>query len=407
MLFYSKISVLIVSVVALVLSLTIPGLVNLMVTGTAMAVSSLLAPIIFGLYWKRVTNAAGVASMWGGLITAVIWQILGHPFGLHPVFIGLPISIVILLTVTFLTKPNTDDKIPSEKYRELYDIERREKLVKLGVLDYAQIDEGTSAQTALQNTITLAQFAESLGYERFWMAEHHNVPAFASSSPELIMMRLADATKRIRIGSGGVMLPHYSPYKVAENFRVLEAFHPNRIDLGMGNTIGTPIVNRTLNENKKGKLNYEQSIVDLTRYLSDQVDENHRFHGITANPVIPTVPQMWVLSTSVRNAKMAAKLGIGYTFGLFPLAGIDKLDIGIQAAKTYREEFKPSAFMPEPRVSIAPFVVVAETNEQAEAYAESLDLWLLGTDNFSELRQFPSVDTARHYPYTEEEKAII
>src|SRR5690625_4492053 len=116
MLFYSKISVLIVSVVALVLSLTIPGLVNLMVTGTAMAVSSLLAPIIFGLYWKRVTNAAGVASMWGGLITAVIWQILGHPFGLHPVFIGLPISIVILLTVTFLTKPNTDDKIPSEKY---------------------------------------------------------------------------------------------------------------------------------------------------------------------------------------------------------------------------------------------------------------------------------------------------
>src|SRR5699024_7355674 len=102
----------------------------------------------------------------------------------------------------------------------------------------------------------------------------------------------------------------------------------------------------------------------------------------TANPVIPTVPQMWVLSTSVRNAKMAAKLGIGYTFGLFPLAGIDKLDIGIQAAKTYREEFKPSAFMPEPRVSIAPFVVVAETNEQAEAYAESLDLWLLGTDNF-------------------------
>src|SRR5699024_11248977 len=100
----------------------------------------------------------------------------------------------------------------------------------------------------------LVKLAETLGYEPFWMAEHHYVPAFASSSPELIMMRLADATKRIRIGSGGVMLPHYSPYKVAENFRVLEAFHPNRIDLGMGNTIGTPIVNRTLNENKKGKL---------------------------------------------------------------------------------------------------------------------------------------------------------
>ena len=110
-------------------------------------------------------------------------------------------------------------------------------MVKLGLLDYAQIDEGKSAQEALQNSVMLAQLADSLGYERFWMAEHHNVPAFASSSPELIMMRLADATSRIRIGSGGVMLPHYSPYKVAENFRVLEAFHPHRIDLGMGNTL--------------------------------------------------------------------------------------------------------------------------------------------------------------------------
>ena len=108
MLFYSKISVLIVSIIALVLSLSIPGLVNLMVTGTAMAVSSLLAPVLFGLYWKRVTNTAGVASMWAGLITAVIWQVLGHPFGLHPVFIGLPISIVILLTVTLSTKQNNE-----------------------------------------------------------------------------------------------------------------------------------------------------------------------------------------------------------------------------------------------------------------------------------------------------------
>ena len=110
MLFYSRISVLIVSIISLVLSLTIPGLVNLMVTGTAMAVSSLLAPVLFGLYWKRVTKAAGVASMWGGLITAVIWQISGHPFGLHPVFIGLPISIIILLTVTFLTKQNNENE---------------------------------------------------------------------------------------------------------------------------------------------------------------------------------------------------------------------------------------------------------------------------------------------------------
>lgn len=280
-------------------------------------------------------------------------------------------------------------------------------MVNLGILDYAQIDEGLNAQKALQDTIELAQLADDLGYERFWMAEHHNVPAFASSSPELIMMHLADSTERIRIGSGGVMLPHYSPFKVAENFRILEAFHPGRIDLGIGNTVGTPIVNRTLNETKQGKLNYEKSIVDLTKYLSDQVDEDHRFHGITANPVISTLPQMWVLSTSVRSAKMAAKIGIGYTFGLFPLAGIDKLNIGIEAAETYRQTFKPSTFMSEPKVSIAPYVVVAETSEQAEAYAEALDLWLLGTDNFGRLKEFPSVETARHYRYTEKEKSII
>lgn len=280
-------------------------------------------------------------------------------------------------------------------------------MVNIGVLDYAQIDEGSNAQEALHNTVELAQLVESLGFERFWIAEHHNVPAFASSSPELIMMRIADATKRIRIGSGGVMLPHYSPYKVAENFRVLEAFHPNRVDLGIGNTIGTPLVNRTLNEKKQGKLNYEQSIIDVKKYLSDEVDEAHRFHGITANPVIATTPQMWMLSASVKGARTAARLGVGYTFGLFPHAGLDKLKTGIQAAQTYREEFIPSVFMPEPKVSIAPFVVIAETNETAEQFAEALDLWLLGTGNFGELTTFPSIKTAREYDYTEKQRTTI
>jgi luciferase family oxidoreductase group 1 len=279
-------------------------------------------------------------------------------------------------------------------------------LVKLGILDYAQIDEGSNARQALQDTVELAQLADALGYERFWMAEHHDVPAFASSSPELIMMHLANATKRIRIGSGGVMLPHYSPLKVAENFRVLEAIHPNRIDLGIGNTIGTPIVNRTLNENKTSKLNYEQSITDLTVYLTDQVQEDHRFHGITANPIIPTVPEMWTLSMSIRTAKIAAKLGIGYTYGHF-LGGMDRLKVGKKAVETYHNEFRPSPFQTEPKVSLATFVVVAETTEEAESYRETLDLWLLGNNHFSQWNTFPSVDTARNYDYTEKEKATV
>ena len=280
-------------------------------------------------------------------------------------------------------------------------------MVRLGILDYAQIDEGSDARQALADSVGLAKLAESLGYERFWMAEHHNVPAFACSSPEMMIMRIADATERIRVGSGGVMLPHYSPYKVAENFRILEAAHPGRIDLGIGNTVGTPIVNQALNEKKQGKLNYEQSITDLTYYLSDRVDEDHRFAGISANPVIPTTPQMWALSTSVRSAKMAAKLGIGYTFGLFPKPGVDKFAIGVEAAEAYRAEFEPSPFMPEPTVSIAPFVVIAETNEEAEDYAEALDFWLLGKDQFSYVKQFPSVETARAYNYSDEEISTI
>lgn len=279
--------------------------------------------------------------------------------------------------------------------------------MKLGILDYAQIDEGSNAQQALHDSMELVKLAETLGYERFWMAEHHNVSAFASSAPELTMMRLADATDRIRIGSGGVMIPHYSPYKVAENFRILEAFHPNRIDLGIGNTVGTAIVNRVLNENKSKKLPYEQSIKDLKQYLSDEVEENHRFPGITANPVISTMPQMWMLSTSLKNAKMAARQGIGYTFGLFPIAGIDKLHSGIKAAATYHQEFQPSSFLSKPKVMIALFVVVADTNEQAETYAEALDFWLLGKDNFNYLKAFPSVETARKHVYSEEEKAIM
>ncbi len=280
-------------------------------------------------------------------------------------------------------------------------------IVKLGILDYAQIDEGSHAIEALNNTIELAQLAEKLGYTRFWVAEHHDVPAFASSSPEMLMMRLADATSKIRIGSGGVMLPHYSPYKVAENFRMLEAFHPNRIDLGVGNTVGTPLVNQTLNEKKEQKLNYGQAIEDLTLYLTDQIDSTHRFAGITANPVIPTTPHMSVLSTSVRRAQMAADLGIGYTLGIFPLLNERMFEIGIHATKTYREAFKPSQFLSEPIVSISPFVVIAETNEAAEAYAEALDYWLLALDNFSYYKAFPSVETARAHYYTEKERESI
>src|SRR5699024_10775231 len=137
------------------------------------------------------------------------------------------------------------------------------------------------------------------------------------------------------------------------------------------------------------------------------VDNEHRFAGITANPVIPTVPEMSVLSTSVRRAQMAAKLGIGYTLGLFPIADENKYNIGMHATETYRDEFKPSKFISHPTAYTATYVVVTETDEEAEAYAETVDFWLLAKDNFSYYPTFPSVKRAREYNYTKEEKETL
>src|SRR5699024_2899859 len=276
-------------------------------------------------------------------------------------------------------------------------------MLKINILDYAVIDEGETAADALTNTVKLAQTAEQFGYHRFWMAEHHDVNAFASSSPEMMMMHLLGKTSSIRLGSGGVMIPHYSPLKVAENFRMLENLYPNRVDLGIGNTLGTPLVNKSMNEMRPRKQRYEENINDIKKYVTNTDDKNHRFNEVTANPTGETNPEMWVLSTSVRTAQLAARQGIGYTFGLFPHASKDKISAGREAADVYRAEFTPSAVMKEPRVMAAPFVVVADTNEEASRLAKALDLWLLGKMNFSEFKRFPSVETAEKYTYTVEE----
>lgn len=280
-------------------------------------------------------------------------------------------------------------------------------MVDLGILDYAQIDEGSYPTRALKETVELAKHCDQLGFKRFWVAEHHDVPAFASSSPEVIMMHLLDQTESIRIGSGGVMLPHYAPLKVAENFKVLQALHPDRVDLGIGNSPGTKSVFQALNEQRTGKYDYEEAIKDLQGFLVNDLPQDHPHHGVSANPDIDQVPQMWVLSSSVKSAKMAARLGVGYAFGIFPYASRDRLEVGKEACRIYREEFQPSKFLSEPKVTVAPFLTVSENEDEALAYAEALDLWLLGKDNFANLTEFPSVETARQYKYTDEDRQLI
>lgn len=160
------------------------------------------------------------------------------------------------------------------------------------------------------------------------------------------MMHLLDQTKSIRIRSGGIMLPHYSPLKVAENFKILEALHPVRVDLGIGNTSGTKAVKNALNECKTVRFNYEESIKDLHGYLTS-LPHDHRYKGVVANPNINETLQMWVLSSSVKSARLATKLGLGYAFGLFPYASKDRMEVGKEAIRVYPRDFYAFSFLIE------------------------------------------------------------
>lgn len=264
-------------------------------------------------------------------------------------------------------------------------------MISLSILDYSPIDEGNNAHDALWETTELAKYAEALGYKRFWVSEHHFVDSVANSSPEMLMMHLASSTNDIRIGSGGVMLPHYSSYKVAENFRMMEALHPNRMDLGIGRSPSFRIVNQALNEGKTKKTSYEQQVMDLKKYFTDNIKEEHRFQSLIATPKVPTTPEMWMLGTGEKGAEVAAKLGLGYVFAHFTKPGIK----GTQVAKSYRDHFQASTFLKQPKTIVAVFAVVGETEKEAEDLAKAFDLWLHFIESDNQPPYYPSVQTAK------------
>lgn len=264
-------------------------------------------------------------------------------------------------------------------------------MISLSILDYSPIDEGKSAHNALWDTTELARYAETLGYKRFWVSEHHFVDSVANSSPEMLMMHLATSTNKIRIGSGGVMLPHYSSYKVAENFRMMEALHPNRIDLGIGRSPSFRIVNQALNEGKTKKVSYEQQVNDLKKYLTDNISDDHRFQTLTATPRVPTKPEMWMLGTGEKGAEIAAKQGTGYVFAHFTKPGTK----GNKIAKWYRNHFQASPFLTKPKTIVAVFAVVGETMDEAEELASAFDLWLYFVESNNQPPYYPSIQTAK------------
>ncbi|TKH40786.1 LLM class flavin-dependent oxidoreductase [Paenibacillus terrae] len=271
-------------------------------------------------------------------------------------------------------------------------------MLKLGILDQSHIPEGGTAQDALSHTTALAREADKLGYSRYWVSEHHASKMLAHSSPEVLIAHLAANTSRIRVGSGGIMLPHYSAYKVAENFRLLEALHPGRIDLGLGRAPGgLPLATRALQDGKHQSVEqYPQQILDLIDYFHDSVPADHRFAGLHAAPTISTIPELWLLGSSGESARLAAMMGASYAFAqFFGTPG------GVEATARYHDQYQPSILGDKPRSMAAVTVSCAETTEEAEQLASSASLFFLLLMQGKELTSLPSVKTALSYSYTE------
>jgi luciferase family oxidoreductase group 1 len=238
--------------------------------------------------------------------------------------------------------------------------------MKLSVLDQSPIPSGSTAADALQNTIDLARHAESLGYSRYWIAEHHATASLASPAPEIMIARVAAETSRIRVGSGAVLLAHYSALKVVETFRVLHALYPGRIDLGIGRAPGGTrldayALQRDRSPDSIEREDFGHQLVELLTFLRNEYPDEHVFSKIRVSPDMPGFPEVWLLGSSGWSADAAAFLGLPYGAAHFinPKTTRD-------AIEHYRAHFKPSPEWPEPRVLIATGAIVADTAEQAE-----------------------------------------
>ncbi|HYJ78043.1 MAG TPA: LLM class flavin-dependent oxidoreductase [Longimicrobiaceae bacterium] len=245
--------------------------------------------------------------------------------------------------------------------------------LKLGVVDQSPVRTGGTGAEAVRETLELARAAERLGYSRYWLAEHHSTNSFAGSAPEVLIPAVACATRTIRVGSGGVLLAHYSPFKVAEQFRMLETLFPGRIDLGVGRAPGGDA--NTLRALQYGRPGlpieyFPQQVEDLVGWLENGFDRSHAWGRVRAMPRGPTVPELWLLGSGGSSAYLAAEVGAAYSFAQF-ISGED----GSELMRAYRERFRPSRLLAGPRGSVALGVICAETREEAWRLASGLELW--------------------------------
>jgi luciferase family oxidoreductase group 1 len=244
--------------------------------------------------------------------------------------------------------------------------------LRLSVLDQSPVPAGSTPGQALQNSIELARLVDGLGYHRFWMSEHHAMDTLACTAPEVMLARIGAETRRIRIGSGGIMLPHYTPLKVAECFRMLHALYPDRVDLGIGRAPGGgPIEALALLRNRKGKMldDFPDQVSELLAFLGHQFPEEHPFAGVKVSPEMPGGPDVWMLGSSMWSSAAAVEFGLPYSFAHF------FSPVNTRAAiETYRRNFRASQYRSEPEATAAVGVICAETQEEADSLFLSVRL---------------------------------
>jgi luciferase family oxidoreductase group 1 len=273
----------------------------------------------------------------------------------------------------------------------------------LSVLDQSPVISGCSPGEAISATIELAVAAERLGFKRYWLAEHHGLLGLADPCPEILLTRVAAATSTLRVGTGGIMLPYYSAFKVAEVFRMLETLFPGRIDLGVGRAPGGDMrtAQAMTSGEYRGAPDFPEQIQEVIGYVTGALPDGHPYHDVLVQPAGEGVPQFWMLGSSDYGGALAAALGLRFTFAHFITA-----QGGDAVTRAYRQQFSPSATLRAPYAMVAVFVLCAETDAEAESLAAAIDLRRLQMDQGIN-GPIPTLQEAAAYRYTDVDRLRI
>lgn len=275
--------------------------------------------------------------------------------------------------------------------------------MRLSILDQAPISSNQTAQEALNESMKLAQAAETFGYTRYWIAEHHDLEGLACSAPEVMLAYIGANTSKIRLGSGAVLLPHYKPYKVAEVYNLLATLFPGRIDMGIGRAPGgSAEATNALSDNFLQQIwNMPTSVENLLHFLEGNFPADHEFAKVSASPIPQDTPVPWLLGTSKKSAILAAEYGLPYAFGQF-MSDKD----GKEIIHQYLESFKPRKKDQRPQVIVTVTTICAETDVRAEEVALSTLIWAFRRIK-GEGGKVPSIEEAKQYPLTDLEKESL